>query len=175
MVALVQQWGNQITDDGSWMANTGCPVCLATINRGIPNVTIGVTQFIQFYTVLVFFAWNVLSEHETTMPKNHWFVNWNVFVACINILNLTTKNVTNPSQFEKVCHQSCNESTFSRVRVESESCMSRVESSPSLTWQDSSLSPAGFESESESRCPWLGSESESQGAEFLGSITSNLP
>ena len=39
--------------------------------------------------------------------------------------------------------QSCNESTFSRVRVESESCMSRVESESESYW-------AGLESESES-------------------------
>ena len=53
--------------------------------------------------------------------------------------------------------QSCNESTFSRVRV------LHVESSPSLTGQKSSPSPAGFESES--RCLWLEFKSESKVAE----------
>ena len=54
-------------------------------------------------------------------------------------------------------------------RVPSPACL---ESSPSLTGQDSSPSPAGLESES--RCLWLGSESESQRAEFPRSSTSHL-
>ena len=54
--------------------------------------------------------------------------------------------------------QSCNESTFFRVRVEFES-LHVYESSPSLTGQDSSPSPAGFESES--MCFWPEFETES--------------
>jgi hypothetical protein len=51
-----------------------------------------------------------------------------------------------------------------RVHVLSNPSLACLESSPSSSFsgKDLSPSPAGFESESESRCVWLESESESQ-------------